>query len=62
MSFDRLRVGTRDGVASLVSAHRSFSQMGFTKTVAVAESQQVVVDLNHDLPHRGSHVSGQEII
>jgi hypothetical protein len=36
--------------------------MGFTKTVAVAESQQVVVDLNHDLPHRGSHVSGQEII
>ena len=36
----------------------SFSQMGSTKTVAVAESQQVVVDLNHDLPPHGSHVSG----
>lgn len=62
MRVDRLRLGAWDGVATLVSAHRSFSQMGSMKAVAVAESQQVVVDLNHDLPLRGSHMSGERII
>jgi hypothetical protein len=62
VGVDRRRVGAWNGVATLVSGHRSFTQMAFMKAVAVVESQQVVVELNHDLPLRRSHKSGEKFI